>query len=153
MKTTIHILLLTAFLGAASLPAFAQKDSPFTDGTVYRLTTVRTGANSQIEYLKQLDQYWYPSMVKAKQAGLIEDFHILRSHAANAQDYDILMIVEFKNLAALDPDPELDAKWEALHESMRPAGGNEQQMKAFYTALDANRDILGDKLLRDQVHK
>lgn len=153
MKTFIRTLALAAFLGATALPSFAQDESPFNKGAVYILTTVRTQANSQDDYLKQLDQYWYPSMVKAKALGLIKDFHILAGEASNKEDYDVMTIIELNNLAELDPSPEREAKWKQVREAMEAQAGSQEKVKSFSSALNNIRELLGEKVMREQVHK
>ena len=153
MKTIIRTLSIAAFLGAAALPSFAQKDSPFTDGTVYRITTVRTGANSQADYLKKLDLYWYPTLTKAKEMGLIKDFHLLAGSASNKEDYNVMTIVELNSLADMDPNPERDAKWKQLRDASDAQAGGKEKAQAFSSALNDIREILGEKVMREQVHK
>lgn len=153
MKTLLRSLSLAAVLGTMALPSFAQDDAPFTDGTVYRIATVRTNANSQNAYLKQLDQYWYPMMVKAKALGLIKDFHLLTGMAANKEDYDVMTIIEVNSLADLDPGPEREAKWKQLRDSMNTTAGGKEKMDAFRASLNGTREILGEKIMREQLRK
>jgi len=152
LRSLPAIALSIALLGTSTATR-AQDESPFTDGTVYRIATIRTGANSQNAYLKQLDQFWYPMMVKAKALGLIKDFHLLTGMAANKEDYDVMTIIEVNSLADLDPSPEREAKWKQLRDAMNTTAGGKEKMDAFRASLNGTREILGEKLMREQMPK
>ena len=127
--------------------------SPFKDGTLYRLTTVRTEANSQVDYFKQLDQIYFPTMVQAKELGLIKSFRILAGDAGNKEDFDVMLMVEFENMAAMDNTPEREAKWKAIREGMKTKLGGQEKVDAVRAAINTKRDMLGGKLMREKLHK
>jgi hypothetical protein len=69
-----------------------------------RLLTNRSKAKSGMgdEYLKGLAKTFKGSLEEAKKQDLILDYKILLGDAATPQDFDILLMVESKNMAALD---------------------------------------------------
>ncbi len=84
---------------------------------------------------------------EAKKEGLILSYKILSGPAANKDDWDLLLMVEYKNLAALDGVAE---KFQALQ---RKLIGPEEQQKAGYAKRSELREILGDKTVRELILK
>ncbi len=99
-KVQIVALAVLSF-GIASL-CFAQSDAPYTEGPVWNITMVKAKAGMGDEYLKGLAKTFKGSLEEAKKQNLILDYKILLGSAATPQDFDILLMVESKNMAALD---------------------------------------------------
>jgi hypothetical protein len=130
------------FLSAAGL-ASAQSDAPYTEGPVWAITMVRTKAGMTDDYLKNLAKNYRASMDEEKKQDIIMDYKILLGDASTAQDYDILLMVEYKNMAMLD----------GLREKMDPIGrkiiGGEEQQRQGAVKRAEIREILGDKTMRE----
>src|SRR6266576_5317839 len=104
MKITkkLQIVALAALsLGIASLCS-AQSDAPYTEGPVWNVTMVKTKAGMTDEYLKGLAKTLKTSLEEAKKQNLVLDYKILLGDAATPQDFNILIMVESKNMAAQD---------------------------------------------------
>lgn len=153
MKPLSRILLVAFLLGIGSA-AFAQ-DEPdsFKTGSVYRVTMVRTDANSREEYLEQLTKMYIPTMESAKKEGLIKSYLLLTGDFSNEDDFNVMMLTEFANMAALDDTPELEAKWKAVRESVRAAKGGKAAMDAIRESYHGMRTMVGHKLMRQQILK
>src|SRR5207249_7514812 len=94
------IALSVAFSGLCR----AQSDAPYTEGPVWTITMVKAKAGMGDEYLKGLAKTFKGAMDEAKKQDLIMDYKILLGPPATPQDFDILLMVESKNMAALDKD-------------------------------------------------
>jgi hypothetical protein len=81
--------------------------------------------------------------VPPKKQNLILDCKILLGDAATPQDFDILLMVESKNMAALDNAPE---KFNPI--TRKIVGTNDQQQALAVKRLDI-REIMGNKLMRE----
>src|SRR5256886_17322275 len=92
------IALSVAFSGLCR----AQSDAPYTEGPVWTVTMVKTKAGMGDEYLKELAKTLKASLEEAKKQNLVLDYKILLGNAATPQDFDILIMVESKNMAAQD---------------------------------------------------
>src|SRR5207247_10078578 len=104
MKITkkLQIVALAALsLGIASLCS-AQSDAPYTEGPVWNITMVKAKTGMTDEYLKGLAKTLKGTLEEAKKQNLVLDYKILLGTAATPQDFDILILVESKNMAALD---------------------------------------------------
>ena len=139
----VQIVALAALsLGIASL-CFAQSDAPYTEGPVWNITMVKAKPGLGDEYLKGLAKTFKSSLEEAKKQDLILDYKILLGTAATAQDFDILLMVEWKNMAALDNARE---KFDPI--ARKTVGTPDQQQAMAVKRLDI-REIMGSKLMRE----
>src|SRR5436309_13503893 len=102
MKITkkLQVIALAALsLGIASL-CFAQSDAPYTEGPVWAITMVKTKAGMTDDYLKMLAKIYKSTSEEAKKQGIIMDYKILLGDSSNSQDFEILLMQEFQNMAA-----------------------------------------------------
>jgi len=125
----------------------AQEEDLYEDGTVWSLTFVRTGANKTDDYLKGLANTWVANMEEAKNEGLIISYKILQGNAANEDDYDLVLMIENKNMASFDPNKEREAKFDAIEKKIKDKMGDKYEMTI--TNYDDIRDLLGTKVMRE----
>jgi len=148
MKTVFIFSFLFSFLCFVPFDqTSAQDDDLYKDGTVWSLTFVRTGANKSDDYLKGLASTWVANMDEAKKEGLIVSYKILVGNPANKDDFDIVLMIENRNMAALDPDESRDAKFDAIEKKIRDKMGDKYQ--STITNYDEIRDLRGTKLMRE----
>ena len=121
----------------------AQSDAPYTEGTVWNITMVKTKYGMTDEYLKGLAKTFKGTLDEAKKQDLILDYKILLGDPATPQDFDILLMVESKNMAAFDGARE---KFDPIAKKIE--GSVEQQKQTAVKRLDI-REILGAKLMRE----
>ena len=145
MKITkkLQIVALVALsLGIASLCS-AQSDAPYTEGPVWNATMVKTKAGMTDEYLKGLAKTLKASLEEAKKQNLVLDYKILLGDASTPQDFNILIMVESKNMAAQDNTRE---KFDPI--ARKVVGTTDQQQAIQVKRLDI-REIIGTKLMRE----
>ena len=120
-----------------------QSTAPYTEGGVWQITMVKTRPGMSDDYLKALAKIFKSTNDEAKRQGIITDYKILAGDAATQQDYDILLMVEYPNMAALD----------GLREKTDPIGakmvGNEDQQRQLAVKRLEIREIMGGKLMRE----
>jgi hypothetical protein len=121
----------------------AQSDAPYTEGPVWTVTMVKAKAGMTDEYLKGLAKTFSGAMDEAKKQGLIMDYKILLGDAATPQDFNILLMVESKNMAALD------GFREKVDPIARKIEGTPDQQLATQTKRLEIREILGSKNMRE----
>lgn len=148
MKIALYFSALMAVLFLFSFEQIsAQEEDLYKDGTVWSLTFVRTGANKTDDYLKGLANTWVASMEESKKEGLILSYKILQGNAANEDDFDLILMIENKNMASFDPDEQRDAKFDAIEKKIRDKMGDDYEMTI--TNYDDIRTLLGTKLMRE----
>jgi hypothetical protein len=145
MKKIITILLI-AFTMTYSSTLSAQ-DKSYKDGSVWQVGFIKLSANMTVEYLNNLQNNWKATHDEAVKQGLIVSYKILQGTAANPDDWDIMLMTEYKSLAAMEGQED---KWEAI--SKKVIGG-EDAMKKLNESRVSMRTIYGGKLLREVVYK
>ena len=123
--------------------AAAQSTAPYTEGGVWQITMVKTKPGMSDDYLKGLTKIFKSTNDEAKRQGLITDYKILAGDAATQQDYDILLMVEYPNMAALDG---LRDKTDPI--AAKAIGTEDQQRQMAVKRLEI-REIMGDKTMRE----
>ncbi len=140
---TASVALFTAWTGLCS----AQSDAPYTEGSVWNITMVKTKPGMDDQYLKGLAKTFKGNLDEAKKQKLILSYKILIGSAATSNDFNILLMVESKDMAALDNGRE---KFDPIAKKIE--GSVEEQEKTMVKRLDI-REIVGDKLMREVTLK
>jgi hypothetical protein len=139
----LQIVALAALsLGIASVCS-AQSDAPYTEGQVWTITMVKAKPGMGDEYLKGLAKTLKGTLDEAKKQDLITDYKILLGNTATPQDFDILIMVERKNMGALDG---LREKFDPI---TRKIVGTPDQQLATQTKRLEIREIMGTKDMRE----
>ena len=140
-STTCAVLVLLLFL---LLPAQSvAQELPYKEGSVWAVQLIRTKTGMTNEYIRNLAANSRVRWDEAKKQGLILSYKILLGSAANKDDWDIMIMAEYKNMAALDGDAE---RWEAI---AAKSFGSQEKTTTYYFKLSEIRDHLGVKYLRE----
>ena len=123
------------------------QDKPYKDGSVWSVGMIKTSAKMTKEYLKQMKTTWIAVHDEAIKQGLILSYKVLSGNAANPEDWDILLLVEYKSMASLEGQ---DAKWDDIYKKVV---GNEDAQKKLNDTRLTMRTVYGGKLLREIVYK
>ncbi len=131
--------LFTAWTGLCS----AQSDAPYTEGTVWNVTMVKVKYGMGDQYLKGLAKTFKGTLEEAKKQNLIISYKILLGDSSTPNDFNILLMVESKNMAALDNSRE---KFDPIAQKIE--GSVSQQEQTAVKRMEI-REIMGDKLMRE----
>jgi hypothetical protein len=142
----ITAFMLMAFMLTLSSTLFAQGKS-YVDGSVWQIGFIKVNANMTDDYLNNLKNNWKAIHDEAIKQGLIVSYKILQGTAANPEDWDIMLMTEFKNLTALEGSED---KWDAISKKII---GGEDAMKKLNESRVSMRTIYGGKLLREVIYK
>jgi hypothetical protein len=143
MTKKIQLAVIAAFALSVAVPCFAQSDAPYNEGPVWQVTMVRTKAGMSDDYLKMIAKSYKNTSEAAKKQGLIMDYKILIGDASNPHDFDILLMQEFPNMAALDG---LRDKTDPIAKKL--IGSEDVQRQGVVKRMEV-REILGSKLMRE----
>src|ERR1700747_825870 len=143
MKKSLILAVSVAAFAAWSSLCFAQSDAPYTEGPVWQVTMVKAKYGMGDEYLKGLAKTFKGTLDEAKKQNLIMDYKILLGDVSNPHDFDILLMVEQKNMASFDNARE---KFDPI---ARKIEGTPDQQVATATKRVELREILGTKLMRE----
>ncbi len=123
--------------------ASSGSTAPYTEGAVWDITMVKTKPGMSDDYLKNLAHAYKSTSDEAKKQGIIMDYKIFIGDAAGHDDFDILLMVEYKNMAALDG---LRDKTDPIAQKL--IGGEDQQRQGSVKRMEI-REILGTKTMRE----
>lgn len=101
MKHRIAALAAFACLTGASVSAMAD-DHGYTEGPVVNVAQIRTVDGKFDDYMKFLDTVWKAEQEAGKKAGYIVSYEVLTVEARTPNDPDLLLVITYKNWAALD---------------------------------------------------
>jgi hypothetical protein len=147
MKKSLILIVSIAVSIAFTGLCRAQSDAPYTEGPVWQITMVKAKYGMTDEYLKGLAKSFKGVLDEAKKQDLVIDYKILLGEAATSQDFDILLMVESKNMAALDNARE---KFDPI---ARKIEGPLDQQRATATKRLEIREIMGSKVMREVTLK
>jgi hypothetical protein len=147
MKKSIILLAGIATLSLYAQRGWAQSDAPYNEGSVWTLTMVRTKYGMTDDYIKGLARTFKGTLDEAKKQNLILSYKILLGDASGKDDFDMILMVESKNMAALDNARE---KFDPI--ARKVEGSVDEQRQTAIKRVDL-REILGNKLMREITPK
>jgi hypothetical protein len=121
----------------------ASSGAPYTEGPVWTLTMVKTKAGLDDDYFKQISGSVKPVYEEMKKQKFILDYKVLDGDATHRDDFNILIMVQYPNMAALDG---LRDKMDPIVEKVM---GSEDQRRATAVKRLDIREILGTKTMRE----
>ena len=133
----------------ATSALFAQAGETWNVGeSVYQVTTIDLEPNVDPQYLNQMKRTWGNNMEIFKAEGLVEDYQILRSINPYDGDFDLLLIIKYKNLAILDSNPKNNERRDKAQAKARKITSQDQQQQITST-FPKMRTIRDQKLMRE----
>ncbi len=145
MKSIITFLLLALSLTFSS--TLSAQEKSYKDGSVWQVGFIKLSANMTVEYLNNLKANWKATHDEAVKQGMIVSYKILYGAAANPDDWDVMLMTEFKNLSAMEGSED---KWEAISKKII---GGEEATKKLNESRVSMRTIYGGKLLKEVIYK
>jgi hypothetical protein len=100
LKACIAAGAALASLACAS--AALADDHPYSEGQVVNVARIRTVDGKFEDYMKWLDTTWKAEQEAAKKAGYITGYQVVQNEARGPDEPDLLLIIWYKNWAALD---------------------------------------------------
>lgn len=145
MKTkSILIVIVLAFAFGNS--SFAQEKN-YKDGSVWTMSFIKVNYGQGVDYINSLKNTWKAVQDEAIKEGLVLSYKILDGESSTPEDYNMILMVEFKNLAAMEGN---EAKWDAIQAKVV---GNEENQKKLMGSRVNMRSMYGQKVMREIVYK
>jgi hypothetical protein len=136
-------LLFGSTVAQADLEPFKDYD---TSEAVWSVTTVKVDSNMGDAYLEGLAKTWVSTNEIAKKLGQIEEYHIYRSDLPESGNFNLLLVIKFKNAeAATQPNK---ANYDAF---MKEIGKEKSDEVTEYSQKNypAMRKITGEYMVRE----
>ncbi|HYN15446.1 MAG TPA: hypothetical protein VES66_06625 [Terriglobales bacterium] len=120
----------------------------YTEGPVWRVTTIRVKPTQMDAYLTSLRQSTKPFLDEEKRQGIIMDYKVfLKETNDGPKDWDIALAVLYKNHAAMD---NLAAKGEMIRDKI--LGGKQQAQQLAEKRVEI-REIISSELIQEIMLK
>jgi hypothetical protein len=132
---------------AVAAPASFAQDKPYKEGSLWSVTMVKVKPGMFDVYLRDLAANRKPLMEQAKKDGLILSERMFAGDSAGREDFDLILMIEYKNWAAFDG---LDDKFRAL--AQKVVGSEDKQTQMMIKRTDV-REIVGTKNMREISYK
>ena len=140
-----------ALCTTAVLMLFAQatlaQDKPYKEGSIWAVTFVKVKPGMFDTYIKDLSANRRPLMEQAKKEGLILQEKMLAGESAGREDFDLILMVEYKNWAAFDG---LNDRFRTLAQKI--VGSEDKQTQMMIKRTDV-REIVGTKNMQEISYK
>jgi hypothetical protein len=124
---------------------YAQMERPTRNGTVWELSFIHVKPGMDSAYNKYLASDWKKEQEALKSAGVILSYKVIGTEAHSPNDWDLMLMVEFKDLATREANQD---KADALLQKM--FGGDEKVMQGYKERSDI-REVLGTRLAREII--
>lgn len=145
MKTKI-LLLVVVLAIALSMNGFAQERT-YKAGSAWTVSFIQVKNGMSMEYINSLKTTWKAVQDEGIKQGLIVSYKIFEGNASNPDDWQIMLMVEYKNLASMEGNED---KWDAIQKKV--VGSEEDQKKLREIRVNM-RTMYGTKLMREVVYK
>lgn len=140
-------ILLSSVASAAVADFEPWTDYELSEG-ITNVTTVKVDSNMIDNYLEGLSQSWAAANEIAKELGHIEGYWIHVSQLPNSGDFNVVLGIDFKDSAALQPDK---AKYDAFMKKWGEAAqARSDELVKMYPDI---REIVGEYNMRSVKFK
>ena len=137
--------LVALLVGVASFTVYAQVKRPFRPGSVWNLAFIRMKPGMDMAYLSYVATTWKANQEAAKKEGLIVSYKVLTTEGHNPNDFNIILMTEYKDLASMEANA---PKADALAQKME--GDDPKQMQGYKERAEI-REIMADRVAREMV--
>lgn len=148
MRSAPTLLFASLLLVGLSSGAASQQARPYSEGAVVNVSYIRIKPGMFDKYMTYLDTEYKRNMEAQKKAGIILDYAVYSSPQAQEGDWNMVLTVTYKNMAALDS---LRDKTEPI--SVRTLNATPEQLAQANVERGAMRDLVGNRLLRQLMLK
>ncbi|MFN0279442.1 MAG: hypothetical protein ACKVRN_12735 [Pyrinomonadaceae bacterium] len=143
-KLTLIISLFVVML-TMSIVTSAQVNRPYHDGSVWDIAFIKVKPGQGAAYMNYLATDWKRNQEAMKKAGLILSYMVVSTEAHGANDWNLMLMTEFKDLASMEAGQD---KADQLMQTL--VGDDAKASKAMVTRGEM-RELMGDRLARQII--
>ncbi len=140
LVSSLIVLVLTL-----SIVVVAQVSRPFRNGTVWSIGFIQMKPVMETAYLNYVAGDWKRNQEAMKKDGLILSYKVLTTEAHGSDDWNIMLMTEYKNMATMEAN---ETKADNLAQTV--SGNDEKQMQGYRDRLQI-REVLENRLAREIV--
>lgn len=136
---------LAAFVLIAGFAVYAQVNRPYHNGSVWDIAFIRMKPGMETAYLNYIAGAWKTQQEAQKKDGNILSYKVLTVEGHNANEFNIMLMTEYKSLAAMEASED---KADALAQKVV---GDDEKQRQGYRERQEIREVLGNRLAREIV--
>jgi len=144
-RTRVLAAALALVVTLLGVSVYAQMTRPFHPGTVWSISLIRMKPGMETAYKNYVAGQWKAEQEAMKKEKMILSYKVLEAEAHNPQDWNLLLLTEYKDLATLEAN---EAKADMLEQKL--VGDDEKQMQGYKDRSEI-REIIGERLAREVV--
>ncbi len=144
-KSVSALVLAICWLLPVSMMAQQPTAKPYPEGPVWDIASIRVKAGMEDRYMRYIADVWKREQEALKNAGYILDYKVITTEPHGPQDFNVLLMTEFKDLATMEANAD---KMEAVGLQLE---GGQQKMETGYQDRASYREVLGDRLGREII--
>jgi len=137
--------LLMAMVLTLSVSVSAQVSRPYHNGSVWNVAFIRMKPGMDTAYLNYIATDWKRNQEAMKKAGIILSYKVLTTEAHGANDFNIMLMTEFKDLATMEANQD-----KADNLAQQVVGNDAKQMQGYKERLEI-REVMSDRLSREII--
>ncbi len=137
--------LLMVIVLTLSVSVSAQVNRPFHNGSVWEVAFIRMKPGMESAYLNYIATDWKRNQESMKKAGLILSYKVLTTEGHGPEDFNIMLMTEFKDLATMEANED-----KADNLAQQVVGNDAKQMQGYKERLEI-REVLSDRLSREVI--
>ena len=147
LRQLLTTAVLCCFASVATADLEAWTDYDISEG-LSNVTTVKVDSNMIDKYLEGLRDTWAPANDVAVNLEQIESYSIFVSELPNGGDFNVILVVRFKDAGALQPNK---ADYEAFMKEWGEA--NQDRSDKIVLTYPDIREIVGEYNMREITFK
>jgi hypothetical protein len=125
--------------------AVAQTAKPYHDGPVWEVNFIRAKPGMEDRYMRYLAGEWKREQEAMKKNGFIVDYKVITTEAHGPQDFNIILMTQFKDLATLE------ANADKMQAAAQQLFGGQEKIETGYTDRASYREVLAQRLGREVI--
>ena len=141
----LFIVSLAATVMLVGVTVWAQVARPYRNGSVWDIAMIRVKPGMDEAYMEYLCGQWKTTQEAMKKEGIILSYKVLTTEAHGTNDWNMLLMTEFKDLATMEASED---KTEALAQKLM---GDDAKQMAGYKDRSEIRELMGSRLAREMV--
>ena len=119
-------------------------DRNWRDGNVVHMTFIRTRTGQDLGYLEAIADVWKKQQEALKSEGIITNYRILQGNAASEDDFNIILVTEYKDFRAMEENAD---KQTVILQKI----AGEHQKSAQLLQDENAREFFGTRVLRNII--
>ena len=142
-----RLSLALGFALALGAGTALSADKPYQEGTIWTMSLIKVKPGMFDVYMRDLLPIRKKLDEEAKKEGLLISTHMLSGQSSGNDDFDFVILEEYKNWAAFDG---ITAKYDAIMDKL---GQSEEKQTQVMEKRVEVRSIIGEKTFQEIVPK